>query len=67
MGCGDGERARCYRKGWDVGTGRGRGAIGRVGMWGERCYRKGWDVGTGRGRGAIGRVGMWGRGEGEVL
>ena len=24
---------RCYRKGWDVGT--GRGAIGRVGMWGE--------------------------------
>ena len=33
--------------------GRGRGAIGRVGMWGERerCYRKGWDVG----------------GEGEVL
>ena len=60
--------------------GRGRGAIGRVGMWGERercyrkgwdvgererCYRKGWDVGTGRGRGAIGRVGMWG--EGEVL
>ena len=62
MGCGDGERERCYRKGWDVGT------IGRVGMWGgerERCYRKGWDVGTGRGRGAIGRVGMWG--EGEVL
>ena len=50
-----------------MGTGRGRGAIGRVGMWGERCYRKGWDVGTGRGRGAIGRVGMWGRGEGEVL
>ena len=28
-----GERERCYRKGWDVG--RGRGAIGRVGMWGE--------------------------------
>ena len=24
---------RCYRKGWDVG--RGRGAIGRVGMIGE--------------------------------
>ena len=42
---------RCYRKGWDVG--RGRGAIGRVGMIGERerCYRKGWDD----------------RGEGEVL
>ena len=33
--------------------GRGRGAIGRVGMIGERerCYRKGWDD----------------RGEGEVL
>ena len=42
---------RCYRKGWDVG--RGRGAIGRVGMIGERerCYRKGWND----------------RGEGEVL
>ena len=60
-----GERERCYRKGWDVGRGRGAigregGAIGRVGMIGERercyrkgrrCYRKGWDD----------------RGEGEVL
>ena len=46
-----GERERCYRKGWNVG--RGRGAIGRVGMIGERerCYRKGWND----------------RGEGEVL
>ena len=47
-----GERERCYRKGWDVGTGRGRGAIGRVGM-------------SGRGRGAIGRVGMIGERERE--
>ena len=30
-----GERERCYRKGWDVGEGRGRGAIGRVGMMGR--------------------------------
>ena len=53
---GERERERCYRKGWDEGgMGRGRGAIGRVGMIGERererCYRKGWDD----------------RGEGEVL